>query len=212
MTKYVVPEFLLDSFNCPNCGAFAHQQWYRLTYNTPTSKYDVFDEHAYYVRCYRCEKYSFWVNECMVFPAYASAPPPNADMPNDVRRDYLEAREISGVSPRGAAALLRLSLQKLCAHLGGTGKRLDDDIADLVKRGLPTPVQQSLDIVRVIGNNAVHPGEINVDDNSEVVQTLFGLLNLICDVMITQSRSIQNIYNSLPKGALDAISRRDGAK
>jgi hypothetical protein len=35
-------------------------------------------------------------------------------------------------------------------------------IGNLVKKGLPPMTQESLDCVRVIGNNAVHPGELDL--------------------------------------------------
>ena len=42
------------------------------------------------------------------------------DRMKDVREDYDEASTIIDLSPRGAAALLRLAIQKLCARVGGT--------------------------------------------------------------------------------------------
>jgi hypothetical protein len=38
-------------------------------------------------------------------------------------------------------------------------------------------VQQSLDIVRVIGNDAVHPGQIDLTDDIETATKLFVLIN-----------------------------------
>ena len=63
-------------------------------------------------------------------------------MPDDVRADYDEANSIANASPRGAAALLRLAIQKLCKHLGKPGKIINDDIAALVTDGLPPKVSR----------------------------------------------------------------------
>lgn len=59
----------------------------------------------------------------MIYPGVSSAPLAAADMPEDVKRDFNEAREVVGKSPRSAAALLRLSIQKLCIYLGQPGKK-----------------------------------------------------------------------------------------
>ena len=112
----------------------------------------------------------------MVFPESSIAPLPNEDLPPDCMKDYSEARAIVEKSPRGSAALLRLSVQKLAVHLGGDGKNINDDIAHLVKNGLPVRVQQALDVVRVVGNNAVHPGEMNIDDQPKTALALFSLI------------------------------------
>ena len=69
--------------------------------------------------------------------------------------------------------------------------------------------RQALDIVRVTGNNAVHPGKIDFNDSTNV-QTLFGLINLIADRLITQPKQIDEMYNQLPETAREGIKKRDG--
>ena len=105
--------------------------------------------------------------------------------------------------------MLRLSIQKLCKFLGGKGKNIDDDIAALVKKGLDPRVQQALDVVRVVGNNAVHPGQLDLRDDHATAEKLFGLVNVIAEIMITQPKHIAELYGGLPPGALEAIARRD---
>ncbi len=128
----------------------------------------------------------------------------------DVKRDFDEAAAILGRSPSGGAALLRLCIQKLCAHLGDPGKSLNENIGALVAKGLGKEVQQALDIVRVIGNNAVHPGEFDLKDDTVTASTLFDLANLIANEMITRPRQLEESYNKLPKNSREAIDRRDG--
>jgi len=130
-------------------------------------------------------------------------------MPEDVKAVYLEARDIADASPRGAAALLRLALQQLMPHLGETGEHINTDIANLVKKGLPVKVQQALDAVRVIGNNAVHPGSIDVDDRA-TVNALFDLLNLIVALTIQKDKQVDMLYNMIPQSTRDDIDKRDG--
>lgn len=147
----------------------------------------------------------------MVYPPFAG-PWPHEDMPEECRGDYLEARAIAAASPRGAAALLRLCIQKLCKQLDEKGANLNDDIANLVRKGLPVEIQQAMDIVRVTGNNAVHPGNIDVRDSPETVSLLFELLNHIVENRITQPRRIEQVYEKLPARAREAIIKRDAGK
>ncbi len=159
--------------------------------------------------CSHCKQYSLWLNEKMIYPESTGIQPPNIDLGEDIKEDYLEASSIVNKSPRGAVALLRLSIQKLCKQLGEDGKNINNDIASLVKKGLPPTVQQALDIVRVVGNDAVHPGQIDLKDNQEIANKLFDLINIIANVMITQPKEISALYETLPDGKKDAITTRD---
>ncbi|WP_375165955.1 DUF4145 domain-containing protein [Chelativorans sp.] len=71
----------------------------------------------------------------MLWPLSIDAPAPSEDMPISVRKDYLEAGVVLPHSPRAAAALLRLAIQRLCRELGQEGENINDDIAALVKEG-----------------------------------------------------------------------------
>lgn len=162
-------------------------------------------------QCNHCEQYALWFDEHIIFPLLSGAPEPSPDMPAEVAADFNEARTIVTLSPRASAALLRLALQKLCIQLGQPGENLNADIGALVRAGLPPRVQQSLDIVRVIGNNAVHPGQIDLHDDFLTAITLFSLINFIVEQMITFPRRIDEVYGGLPEGARQAIERRDQA-
>jgi len=206
---YVTPARGRKSYTCPHCGVFAMQRHYSVSSLNlhGGNAYDEADRIASSI-CVHCGEISLWVDTVMVYPNCGFAPMPNEDMPENVKMDYEEAATIAALSPKAAAALLRLAIQKLCVHLGGKGKKINDDIAKLVKDGLPELVQQSLDIVRVVGNDAVHPGQIDFDDQ-EVVGNLFDLLNIITDRMISSPKKIKGLYSSLPTGALEGINRRD---
>ncbi len=145
----------------------------------------------------------------MVYPDHGPADPPNPDMPREVLIDYMEAALIVSRSPRGAAALLRLGIQKLCKHLGEPGKNINDDIKALVAKGLPKRVQEALDSVRVIGNEAVHPGELDLKDSRDIALTLFRLVNFICEKMITEDKEVDEIFQSLPESKRAGIEARD---
>jgi hypothetical protein len=161
--------------------------------------------------CFACRGHTIWVRDGYVFPI----PPdvviePNEDMNDDIKADFKEAATILTASPRGAAALLRLCVQKLCKQLGEPGDNINTDIGSLVKKkGLDVRVQQALDIVRVVGNETVHPGQIDLRDNRQTATELFDLVNIIADTMISQPRRIAKMYSTLPPEKLKGIADRD---
>lgn len=204
---YRPPSYGESAFNCPHCQAYAEQIWSLVYRVEKTSQIDT--KQFKITRCSHCNNFGMWEGIRLVYPIVSSAPPPNRDIPDDIKDDYQEARSIVSLSPRGACGLLRLAIQKLCKHLGETGKDINADIASLVEKGLPVRIQQSLDIVRVVGNEAVHPGQLDLKDDEETATQLFGLVNLIVDDRISQPKDVENLFQTLPEEKRSEIQRRD---
>jgi hypothetical protein len=97
-------------------------------------------------------------------------------------------------------------------HLGENGKNINDDMKSLVTKGLPPLIQKALDFCRVVGNNAVHPGEIDLNDTPEIAAKLFQMINFIVDDRIARPKEIDALYSGLPPDALKAIAKRDQPK
>lgn len=107
----------------------------------------------------------------------ANLPQPNDDLPEPIRDIFIEAAHIFDHSPRAAAALLRLALQQLLEHCDYNSKckgkaDINNMIAAAVADGVPTHIQQFMDITRVQGNAAAHGNDLALNpderrDNAE---------------------------------------------
>lgn len=206
--SYYPPKFKANAFTCPFCNVYSKMAWY----NWQVDKYITVVERA---KCQHCGHASLWfgtefgdIAEKLVFPLISGAPLPHKDMPDAVKADYLEAREVLPYSSRAAAALIRLALQRLCIHLGKSSK-IDRAIGELVQDGLPQGVQKALDAIRIIGNESVHPGELQDEDIDKSVGSMFELLNFIVQDRITRFKEIDALYESLPEGKRQGIEQRD---
>jgi Domain of unknown function (DUF4145) len=138
-------------------------------------------------------------------------PPPHRALPEWAKQRYAEAREIAASSPRSAAALLRVALEVLLNEVRPSSGTLADRIDELQALGLPAPHVQAMDILRLIGNQAVHTGTIVDADSPETVQELFGYLNHLAESN-QMIRRIADRYTTMPKGAQDAAEQRRAAK
>ncbi|MCX2546591.1 DUF4145 domain-containing protein [Pseudomonas sp. COW5] len=215
MTKAnVVPSFRAESFNCPRCGAFAAMKWNDLLLNS--------DEYASitFSTCAACRKPSVWIDDdgddgmptpglpmvgllggsqTLIFPHKCIAPQAEEDMPDDVKIDFEEARQVFNHSPRASAALLRLCVQKLCQQLLGKKGDIHKQIGELVEIGLPPRVLKAFDTIRIFGNESVHPGTLNLNDTPEVALALFTLLNMAVRHCITEETELETIRALTPE-------------
>lgn len=161
--------------------------------------------------CSSCKEFSLWVNQEIVYPKQTAVAPPNEDMEQEIQKLYLEASTIVFDSPKGATALLRLALQLLLKQLGKPGENINKDIKELVAEGLSPKIQKALDLLRVVGNNAVHPGQIDLDDGRDIALKLFHVLNFIADEMISKPKELDLLYaDFVPEETQEHIKERDG--
>ncbi|WP_122435052.1 DUF4145 domain-containing protein [Pseudomonas viridiflava] len=213
--KHIAPTYRLAAFYCVHCGVLAQMRWADLGIFAPGG---LRETSWALCTCQHCQLDTVWKVEedkddgFMVYPHLVNAPAIHQDLPEVCRADFEEARLICGVSPRGAAALLRLCLEKLLGHLGGSGNDINKDIGALVQLGLDPHIQQALDVVRVTGNNAVHPLDMPHEDLVSNVPVMFEMINLIVDERIARQRKAAERFASLPEKARLAIERRDKPK
>ena len=188
-------------------------------------------------RCHRCNVSTVWAPDTvgrlipsrfgtpslvppqgfrMVYPTAVTAPAAPADLPEDCHADYDEARRILDISPRAAAALLRLVVERLCrgvceaAEPGyGEGKMLHELVAQMVARGMPATVQRAFDRLRVIGNDDVHPGRLDIGDDIDTARRLFGLVEVVVVQTITQPRKIADLNGTSSMASVSVMASRD---
>lgn len=220
LKKLESPQYKKSAFTCPNCSTFSRHDWTSTLVNETYGQftgYLVMDGEKQTVsdlclcKCEQCGYISFWYKEKLIWPLNTGVEIPLEEMPEDIKELYKEASYIVELSPRGSCAILRLALQKLCNRLANQDekKKIDGAIKKLVEEGLPSTLQKAMDTVRIVGDEAVHPGEINIDDNKELAIAMFRLMNIIIEKMIVEPKEIDNLYNLMPDNKLQGIENRD---
>jgi hypothetical protein len=206
--NYIKPKINEKSFTCPHCHTLSFMEYQRLYFpqdNTVNGSKIC----LHVARCLNCGKKIIWNNDIYIYPEIQPQEA-NPDMPETVLQLYNEAGSIYNKSSRAACALLRLAIDRLCNELGEKDRDINKNIGALVKRGLSADIQKALDIVRVVGNKAVHPGQIEFDvDNVDTATMLFQLINIIVDRMISEPKKIDGLFDKLPESAKQSIEQRD---
>lgn len=222
VTVDTTPYFKSESFACPICGAFAQQSWAECSAQDSKSG-DHFDPSLNVSTCFVCRGEAVWLRSVsygtgsrrtigkLIHPtAKLSGPARSSDMPEEVAALYDEASTILALSPRSASALLRLALEVLLEGMYPDKQgNLNAMIGAAVADGLPERVQKTMDFMRFSGNQSVH--KFHHDDTPETAATLFNLLNIVVERLITQPKQLDSLYDGLPEGFKEQIDRRDGA-
>ncbi|MCR6032854.1 DUF4145 domain-containing protein [Nocardioides sp. zg-579] len=215
-----VPNYLGKAFICPHCNANAQQSWASCTAQGHETS-DTYLPGLTISTCFVCSGLAIWLEQPvrtdtwgasarMIYPAATvEGPKRNVDLPEAVARLYDEAATVVNLSPRSASALLRLALEALLEDLyPDKAGNLNSMIGAAVRDGLPERVQRTMDVMRFSGNQSVH--EIHHDDTPQTAATLFGLLNIVAEQLITQPKQLDALYEGLPDGFKQQVDRRDG--
>lgn len=211
--NYIEPQKELTCYTCPHCNTISQMGIDKHSFSgdiqNPKVGWPSAVNKLTIHRCQCCGRKILWIDNNYIYPDIV-AEEVNPDMPESVKQLYNEAGLIYNKSPRAACALLRLAVDRLCNELGETDRDINKNIGALVEKGLPKSVQQALDVVRVVGNKAVHPGVISFDvDDNGTATMLMHLLNIIVQRMISEPKEIDSLYQGLPKSVRESIEKRD---
>lgn len=213
-----------EHFECPHCSIHSSQNFINFPESGECDEYGTTWKAYFGFKCDKCKKTHIYTasinadsdhrdlyNPYIIYPHEnipRDIPPVCNDLPEDIKNDYNEAAMIVEISPRGATALLRLCIQKLCHNHFDKKVKIDAAIKQLNIGTSNKDFIKALDIVRVIGNEAVHPGQMDLKDDHDTAKSLFELVNYITSNMV-QSEKIKKQYESLPPEKLKGINDRD---
>jgi Domain of unknown function (DUF4145) len=176
--------------------------WARRVFFTELSqgeKVKIIAENLDLSNCTACDEVAIWVADKLVHPSVMADLEVNPDIPDELKPDVEEAARIIDISPKAASALLRLCVQRIIMGVAEKSASLNEAVGVLAEKGLDSQIQRALAIVRVTGSGAVSPGQIYSGDDRHTALTLFNLVNLITNAMITQPRLIGRLLENLPE-------------
>ena len=224
------PSLQATAFSCPHCDAFAQQHWWSLGASqrphppgilepsTDNLRIRIvarglsgsFVKGAFVSQCTHCQGLAIWIRDQMIYPLRGGAPQPNADLPEDIRRDYDEAGSILDLSPRGAGGAAAACPREALQTCRGLQQEPQREYCRDGRRRPQSRCSKGIDSLRVIGNHAVHPGQIDALDERASAETMFRFLNIVAAKLISEPKSIEEAYEALPETARAAINKRDG--
>lgn len=158
----------------------------------------------------------------MIYPLRSAGGPAHPDMPEAVRELYDEAAAVAAVSRRAGAALTRAMVERLIKDLdpdAPKNAKLNERIERL-HRQVSTPLGKLLDVVRVVGNGALHvddkPDELVViamDDTTgpPLIELMLQAANDLVDELITHPKTVQDLWDKLPTGVKATLDRADAS-
>jgi hypothetical protein len=121
--------------------------------------------------------------EKIIFPRESNRTPCPKEVPSEFAEDYTEATLVLTDSPKASAALSRRCLQNILRECVKVKHQdLSREIQEVIdQRHLPTPILDSLDAVRNIGNFGAHP--IKSTSTGEIVPVESGEAEWCLDVL-----------------------------
>jgi len=151
------------------------------------------------------------ISERLIYPKSSNRQPPPVEVPDDFKKDYIEACLVLADSPMASAALSRRNLQHILRDKGGfKAKNLAEEIQLAIDSNkLPSHIIDTIDAIRNIGNFAAHPlkstntGEIIPVEPGEAEWNL-DVIEFLFDFFFVQPSLIQKKRDELNKKLSEA--------
>lgn len=215
-----------DGFDCPRCGAFAHQTWNSLRIAqhpfTDTKSgggaYAVRTGHWRTSQCAKCTDFTVWRDNRIMYPAGAgSIPLPHDGMPSKAREIYEEAREVWPISPRAGAALARASLESILKELDPEAGKVDlATRIDRMRDKVSPELGDMLTVIRHAGNKSLHvedqPDDVMVLilDPAEIgiAELIFESINDLVEERITRPAKKRALFERVPEDIRKNVGKK----
>jgi hypothetical protein len=132
--------------------------------------------------CHSCNGFSLWVGGLLVFPTRIDK------TPELVEEDLEEAAAILNKFPRGAAALMRVCIQKLVPLLEDNDKELNQRISSLVRKGLEMEMQQAMDVLQVLRSDPVQLSRLESQADKKTILRFLDSLKEVLERRMSRNR------------------------
>ncbi|MEZ6186143.1 MAG: DUF4145 domain-containing protein [Planctomycetota bacterium] len=150
----------------------------------------------------------------LLWPLKLDAPEPHEDLKGAALEIFEEARRVLPHSTRATAALLRLALDhflhdQLDCKPNSPTSTIDQKIAELKVKGVHEDVIRTADLIRLYGNDAVHPSEIKFDEDPSIADELFSAINLFVDETVGRQKRLERHRALIPEDKRKVAEERD---
>jgi hypothetical protein len=105
-----------------------------------------------------------------------------------VEEDFEEAAAILNKSPRGAAALMRVCIQKLLPLLKDNGLDRSHYDSALIRKGLEVEIQQAMEVLQVLQSDSVQLTTFESQEDKEMAFRIIDSLKAILERRTLQNR------------------------
>lgn len=175
---------------CPHCGIYIKWDWVKFAqYNVD---YDLYDRYFGRIsRCYNCYEYVIYYKDKILYPKVDLLIKPNSIFDNypKSKKLFLEAVEVSPISPRAGLTLSRMCLEALVNEILEINSQkisqvFKDNINKLLELDIITPkLKELLSSARIIGNKSTHNFNIIDTENDPIVDDCILVLEFINRVL-----------------------------
>lgn len=207
---------------CPHCGIYVKWNWEKFAqYNV---SYDLYDRYFGQIsRCYNCYEYVIYYKDKMLYPKIDLLIKPNIifDSYPKSKKLFMEAVEVTPISPRAGLTLSRMCLESLVNDIlekynEKPNKDFNKNIDRLFNLEIITKkIKDLLSSARIIGNKSTHNFNIIDTENDPIVDDCILVLEFINRVLehirttLEESKELSILEKKVRGESIDNIKEKE---